>query len=229
MIISGHSGRFPLTSSPPPVETRLEPRAAAELVERIRAGDSRAEARLVEVFSRPILILLERHTSGRPEAQDLYQDTFRLALDKLRRGELREPERLAGFLASLARNLAIEFYRGVARRRTEADGDALEAVPSARLSQLGEMLDAEKKRVVLQLLSELRVDRDREILFRFYLAEEDKDVIARDFGIDSLQFNRVLHRARQRYKEIVESRGGGLRLLGSAAGAIVGFLVALVA
>ena len=218
-----------MTSSPSSAESRLEPRAAAELVERIRAGDRRAEERLVEVFSRPILMLLERHTNGRPEAQDLYQDTFRLALDKLRRGELREPERLAGFLASLARNLAIEFYRGLARRRTEADGDTLERVASPRRSQLGDILDAEKKRMVVQLLDELRVDRDREILFRFYLAEEDKDAIARDFGIDSLQFNRILHRARQRYKEIVESRGGGLRLAGSLAGAIVGVLLALVA
>jgi RNA polymerase sigma-70 factor, ECF subfamily len=227
--LASNPGDFPLSFPPPPAETRLDPRAAAELVERIRAGDRAAETRLVEVFSRPILMLLERHTSGRPEAQDLYQDTFRMALDKLRRGELREPERLAGFLASLARNLAIEFYRGVARRRTEADGETLERVASPRSSQLSEMLDAEKKRVVLQLLGELRVERDREILFRFYLAEEDKEIIARDFGIDSLQFNRILHRARQRYKEIVESRAGGLRLVRSATSAIVGVLVALVA
>lgn len=218
-----------MTSSPSSPEKNLDPRAAAELVGRIVAGDPVAESRLIEIFGRPILMLLERHTNGRPEAQDLYQDTFRLALDKLRRGELREPERLAGFLASLARNLAIELYRGVARRRTEVDGDALAAVPSPRRSQLEDVLDAEKKRVVRQLLDEMRVDRDREILFRFYLAEEDKDVIARDFGIDSLQFNRILHRARQRYKEILESRGGGLRVVGTIAGAIICVLLALVA
>jgi len=215
-------------SSPPPSESKLEPRAAAELVERIRAGDASAEERLVEVFGRPILLLLERHTNGRPEAQDLYQDTFRLALDKLRRGELREPERLAGFLTSLARNLAIEFYRGVARRRTDADSEVLALVASPQRSQLGDVLDAEKKRVVRQLLGELSVERDREILFRFYLTEEDKDAIAKDFGVDGLQFNRILHRARQRYKEIVESRGGGLRLVRSLAGAIIGVLLALV-
>lgn len=218
-----------MTSSPSSPEKNLDPRAAADLVSRIVAGDAAAESRLIEIFGRPILMLLERHTNGRPEAQDLYQDTFRLALDKLRRGELREPERLAGFLASLARNLAIELYRGVARRRTEVDGDALAAVPSPRRSQLEDVLDAEKKRVVRQLLDEMRVDRDREILFRFYLAEEDKDVIARDFGIDSLQFNRILHRARQRYKEILESRGGGLRVVGTIAGATICVLLALVA
>lgn len=215
-------------SPPPPSESKLEPRAAAELVERIRAGDASAEERLVEVFGRPILLLLERHTNGRPEAQDLYQDTFRLALDKLRRGELREPERLAGFLTSLARNLAIEFYRGVARRRTDADSEVLALVASPQRSQLGDVLDAEKKRVVRQLLGELSVERDREILFRFYLTEEDKDAIAKDFGVDGLQFNRILHRARQRYKEIVESRGGGLRLVRALAGAIIGVLLALV-
>ena len=217
-----------MTFSTPSGEKNLDPRAAAELVERIRSGDAAAEARLVEVFSRPVLMLLERHTSGRPEAEDLYQDTFRLAIDKLRRGELREPERLAGFLVALARNLAIEYYRGLARRRTEPDGESLERVASPRPSQLGEVLDAEKRRVVLQLLGELRVERDREMLFRFYLAEEDKESIARDFGVDSLQFNRILHRARQRYKEIVESRQGGLRLVRSAAGAIIGVLLALV-
>jgi hypothetical protein len=61
-------------------------------------------------------------------------------------------------------------------------------------------------------------ERDREILLRFYIAEEDKDRIAADHGLTSLQLNRVLHRARQRYKELFLERTGkqGAALAGGA-------------
>lgn len=68
-----------------------------------------------------------------------------------------------------------------------------------------------------QVIQELGTSRDRDILLRFYIAEEDKDRISADFGLSSLQFNRVLHRARQRYREIyLERSGGSAMLLGLA-------------
>lgn len=181
-----------------------------ELVERIAAGDRAAETLLVEKFARPIALLLDRQTQGKAEAQDLFQETFRLALEKLRRGELRDAERLPGFLASLARNLAIDFYRTFRRRRTDNDEEQLERIEAPRVSALGEVLDSEKQRIVRQLLSEMTVARDREVLFRFYIAEEDRESLAADLGVDPLQLNRILHRARQRYKELVLARGGGI-------------------
>ena len=45
-------------------------------------------------------------------------------------------------------------------------------------------------------------DRDREILFRFYLAEDDKERICRDLGLTAVHFNRVLFRARERFREL---------------------------
>jgi RNA polymerase sigma-70 factor (ECF subfamily) len=57
------------------------------------------------------------------------------------------------------------------------------------------------------VIDELPTDRDRQLLFRFYIAEDDKERICADLGLTSLHFNRVLHRARERYKELYESRG----------------------
>lgn len=151
-------------------------------------------------------VILDRHTSGRPEAEDLFQDTFGLALEKLRRGELREPAKLPGFLAQIARNLAIEHYRKVSRRKTDADSDAVLEAVSPRDSPLGDLLARENAALVRRALEELGNERDRQILLRFYIAEEDKDRISADFGLDSLQFNRVLHRARQRYKTLLLDR-----------------------
>ncbi len=162
----------------------------------------------MELYGRPVAILLDRHTNGRPEAEDLFQDTFRLVLEKLRAGELREAARLPGFLAQIARNLAIEHYRKAARRKTEPDSEALETVPARLPGQLGEILQRENVSLVRRVIHELGNDRDRQILLRYYIAEEDKDRISNDFGLTSLQFNRVLHRARQRYKELYLERLG---------------------
>ena len=187
----------------------VDARRCHELVAAIRAGDRRAEAKLVELFSRAVALLLDRHTGGRPEAEDLYQDTFRLALEKIRAGELREPAKLPGFLSRLARNLAIGHYRQGVRRKTDTAGDDLPDVPSEDGGQLDLLVDHENATHVRRILGELRNERDREVLARYYLADEDRGRIARAYGLTSLQFNRVLHRARERYRALYLQRGNG--------------------
>ena len=182
---------------------------------------------MVELYGRGVAIILDRHTNGRPEAEDLFQDTFRVGLEKLRRGELREPAKLPGFLAQIARSLAIEHYRKIIRRKTDADSDAvLEAVAPSE-GPLGNLLARENAMLVRRVLQELANERDREILLRFYIAEEDKDRISADYGLSSLQFNRVLHRARQRYKELMVERLGGGTQAARVAGAIILLLITL--
>ena len=64
-----------------------------------------------------------------------------------------------------------------------------------------------------QLLAELDLERDREILARFYIAEQEKGTICRELGVAGDHFKRVLFRARERYRELF------LRKLGRAEGA----------
>ncbi|HEX4955827.1 MAG TPA: sigma-70 family RNA polymerase sigma factor [Thermoanaerobaculia bacterium] len=195
---------------------------------RIRAGDREAEGSLVERFGKGIALLLDRHCRG-GDAEDLFQDTFRLVIEKLRRGELRESEKLPAFLAQVARSLAIEHYRKAARRKTEPDSEALAFVPASAASPLTELLASENAALARQVVRELGTARDREILLRFYLAEDDKDTIAADHGLSSLQFNRVLHRARQRYKELYLARVAAGAGRGRAAlGALVAMFLGLV-
>jgi RNA polymerase sigma-70 factor (ECF subfamily) len=203
------------------------PEGPEELVARVRAGDPRAEDRVVELYGRGVAVILDRHTNGRPEAEDLFQDTFRIGLEKLRRGELREPAKLPGFLAQIARSLAIEHYRKIARRKTDADSDAVLDAVAASESPLGGLLARENAALVRRVLQDLANERDRQILLRFYIAEEDKDRISADYGLSSLQFNRVLHRARQRYKDLLTDRLGGSGRAAQVAGAILLLLVTL--
>jgi RNA polymerase sigma-70 factor (ECF subfamily) len=189
--------------------------AAAALVQRVAAGDREAEGELVARYGRGVELLLLRHTRSRQEAEDLYQETFLVALGKLREGQLREAEKLPGFLAGIARNLALETYRKHTRRRTEADSEGVQEHATVAPSQLGATLHREQAVLLRQVLGELPTPRDREILFRFYLGEEDRDAIAADLGLTGGQFNRVLHRARDRYRELLRPHlGQMLAILG---------------
>jgi RNA polymerase sigma-70 factor (ECF subfamily) len=180
----------------------LEARIATDLVRRIAAGDPAAEAALVERYSRGILYLLRRLGAAPELAEDLHQETFRIVLERMRRRGLAEPGQLAGFLRGTARNLVIAEKRKTARRRTEADPEELDLAVHPAPRQLQTVLLDEEASLVRRLIGELPSDRDRQVLLRFYVAEEDKESICADLGLGSLAFNRVLFRARQRFKDL---------------------------
>lgn len=190
---------------------RTEAEIAAELVERIRAGDQEAESVLVERYSRGLLFMLRRKTGDPDLAMDLHQDTFQVVLLRLRASGLEEPGRLAGFIHSTARNIFIGDYRKTSRRKTDS---GLDNAPEASRdpSQLKRLLRQEEAEVVRLLIDELKSKRDRQLLRRFYIAEEDKDQICADLQLDHLHFNRVVFRARQRFKELYEKHQKRRRL-----------------
>ncbi|HEX4959447.1 MAG TPA: sigma-70 family RNA polymerase sigma factor [Thermoanaerobaculia bacterium] len=177
---------------------------ATDLVRRIAAGDTSAEGELVQRYSRGILYLLRRLVSSPELAEDLHQETFRIVLERLRKRELDDPAGLAGFLRGTARNLAAAEHRKTGRRRTEADPEVLEQAVHPAPGQLQTVLLDEEANIVRRLISELPTDRDQQLLMRFYVAEEEKERICSDLGLDSLHFNRVLFRARQRFRELLE-------------------------
>ena len=180
----------------------------AELVGRIRSGERAAETELVARYSRGVSMILRR-TAGLPAAvDDLYQEVFLRAVEKIRGGEVRDPERLSGFICGLARNLAIDYFRRHAPAESLADSDGSDSVPDRAPGPLERVLRIEDQRCVRQVMEELPSARDRQLLCRFYLGEEDKERICADLKLTSLQFNRVLHRARERFRELYQRARG---------------------
>jgi RNA polymerase sigma-70 factor (ECF subfamily) len=199
-----------------PGETAVDPGdSAVGLVGRIREGDSGADAELVERYRRGIAIILRAESRNAAAVDDLFQETFRIALEKIRQGDLRDPRRLSGFICSLARNLVIDHFRKVAARRTTGDAKLAE-IASVRVDPLETLLRIERGEFVRRVLSEMPSDRDRQILFRYYVAEDEKDAICRDLDLTSLHFNRVLFRARERYRDLYLERAGSRNNSGDA-------------
>jgi RNA polymerase sigma-70 factor, ECF subfamily len=178
--------------------------SASNLVGRIRAGDPHAEAELVARYGRGVMMVIRRSAANAAVSDDVYQDTFRITLEKVRRGDLRDSEKLAAFICSTARYLVIEHFRRNPRHDSLTDVAETDGLPHSAPNQLDTLLQQEKAAIIRQVIDELPTDRDRQLLFRFYVAEEEKETICADFGLTSLHFNRVLHRARERYKELYE-------------------------
>ena len=193
-----------------PALSLLDSATATDLVRRIGAGDAEAEAELVDCCGRTLRFLTRRFARDEADAEDLYQETLMLALEKIRRREVQEPERLAGFLRALAKNLSIQRYRRKSYQ-AETSSDALAGEPDRdRPSPLAHFLQAERAETARQLLAELPVPRDRDVLLRYYIGEESSTRICSDLGIETDHFYRVLSRARERYRRLWSQRQGEL-------------------
>jgi RNA polymerase sigma-70 factor (ECF subfamily) len=176
---------------------------AADLALKIGQGVRAAEQTLVARYGPPLHFMLKQRTRDSELALDIRQDALRIVIEKLRAGTLEQPERLGGYLRGVALKLCGAQKRKESRRATTADSDAIAAVADSRADPAEQLSDEQLKRTVRELLAELSTPRDRDILTRAYLLEEDKDTICAALDIDSLHFNRVLFRAKQRFRELL--------------------------
>jgi RNA polymerase sigma-70 factor (ECF subfamily) len=180
----------------------------SELVRLIIVNDARAEEELVRRYKDGICIIITRIVQNHSAIEDISQETFRIALEKIKHGDVREPERLSGFICGVARNLALEHTRKVRRARVQDDAEQPEKIPDPTQDQFERLWLKERAEIVRRVIKELKVERDREILYRYYIDEDDKDSICADLGLTRGQFNRVVFRALNRYRDLYLKRVG---------------------
>jgi RNA polymerase sigma-70 factor (ECF subfamily) len=182
----------------------------SEICAQIKAGNRQAEGALVERLQPGLRLVLQRATGGDLElARELCQETLVILLKRLRTVELGDPAELAAYAAQTARNLAIAHHRKEGRRRTEANMEAVESVSDPSRGQASQVAASWLGALVQRLLGELPTDRDRLVLKRYYLEEDDKTIICRDLQMSDLAFNQVLFRARNRFRDLLGNAGVG--------------------
>jgi RNA polymerase sigma-70 factor, ECF subfamily len=152
-------------------------------------------------------LLLTRRTGDYQLACDLLHDAVCITWEKWSKGQIQRPEQLAGYIFQVAMNLLHNKRRIVGDRpERRASVEHLDreriGVPSSDSTD-EERIAARLKDLILAMKSQ----RDRVVLIRFYLNEEDKEVICRDLQLDSRQFDRILHRARQRLGQLLLLEG----------------------
>jgi RNA polymerase sigma-70 factor, ECF subfamily len=158
-------------------------------------------------YRRPLLQVFLHRRIARDAAEDLLQRTFLQAIKKIRTEGLDDPSNLGGYLYRTACKLATAYWRGELARRHDNDGELLSSLKDEALS-LEERLDHEQlARCVRDLMGHLPMQRDREVLERYYLHEEPRTAIRESLQLTDMQFNQVLWRARQRFGDILRRHG----------------------
>ncbi len=172
-----------------------------ELVERIRSGESDGMEDLYQLFSKGIRFYLCRQL-GPQELDDKVHDTFVVVVQAIRRGELREPERLMGFVRTIVRRqVAAHIDKVVHSRREQIELDATVRVVDPRENPEQSAIFRQRMELIQRVLRELS-GRDREILTRFYIQEESQDEICAEMALTETQFRLLKSRAKARFGEL---------------------------
>ncbi len=172
-----------------------------DLVARIRRGDPSGMEELYRVFSKGIRFYVCRQL-GPQDLDDKVHDTFLIVVQAIQRGDLREPERLMGFVRTIVRRqVAAHIDSAVQDRREHVDLDDGGAVSDIRFNPEQEAMVRQRAEIMEKVLGGISA-RDREILTRFYLMEQTQDEICRQMNLTETQFRLLKSRAKARFGEL---------------------------
>src|ERR1700733_8614288 len=158
-------------------------------------------------YRRPLLQVFHHRRIDRDAADDLLQRTFLQAIKKIRTEGLDDPGNLGGYLYRTACKLATAYWRGELSHRHDNDRELLTTLKDEALSLKGGLDHEHLAKHVRGLMDHLPVQRDREVLERFYLHEEPPAAIRNSLQLTDLQFKQVLWRAQKSFGEILRRCG----------------------
>src|SRR5215469_2801715 len=139
--------------------------------------------------------LILRRVRDPEVAADILQDAAVTTLEKLRNGEIAHPEKVGGYLYRVALNHLRNYRRK--DRGALSSSDALDELRSADEDPEWHSVGLPQWGVAARrMLEQLPAERDRDLLVRFYLNDEDKEQICRELHLSQEHFNRVIFRAR---------------------------------
>jgi len=177
----------------------------SDLVERIRTGDASGMEELYRVFSKGIRFFLCRQV-GPQDLDDKVHDIFLIITQAIRRGELRDPERLMGYVRTIVRRqVAAHIDDAVQARRNQSDVDFNVTLTGHEPSPERRIIDRQNVDLAMRILGSLH-KRDREVLVRFYLQEQAPTQICTEMALTETQFRLIKSRAKARFGELGRRR-----------------------
>ena len=174
--------------------------SVAQLVQAAQTGRREAFGELFERYQRHVFAIALRRLGDYNEAQELCQDVFVQALQKI--GQLREPDCFGGWLRAITHRMAIN---RLVRRSTDyatEPGD-LATVCVEDETPLTAALAGERQTQVRAGLARLG-DLDRETLEAFYVKGQSLVEMSDEFDAPLGTIKRRLHVARKRLARAIE-------------------------
>jgi len=164
------------------------------LVRAVFAGEKAAYEKLYDRYAPLIRAICYDTTRNLADAQDLAQDVFMRAYEKLE--HLREPERFGKWLVGIARLRCREWWRQRLRSQNKniALNNAQAVVPDPT--------DDSRIELLRKMITTLP-PKERLALHTFYLQGNSAENARRIMGLSRSGFYRILERARKRLEQLM--------------------------
>jgi RNA polymerase sigma-70 factor (ECF subfamily) len=175
-------------------------------------SSSLSQAEVVALIERNYVglrLLVSRRCRDPQVAADLLNEAVLTTWAKWQAGKIERPGQIAGYVLQVTMNLLRNHRRAIGERPEKRADEARLQELSGSVEPSDETIERQIATQVKDVIRGMSSPRDRAILVRFYLDEEDKETICADMGLSALQFDKILHRARGRLRKLLES--GGLR------------------
>lgn len=176
-----------------------------QVVDRIRHDDPTGMEDLYRVFSKGVRFFLYRQL-GPHDLDDKVHDVFLIVTQSIRNGDLREPERLMGYVRTVVRRqVAAHIETAVQARRNHTDLEGGLALSARGPDPERSAIDHQNEQLAMRVLNSI-AKRDREVLIRFYLQEQTPDEICQAMELTETQFRLIKSRAKARFGELGKRR-----------------------
>jgi len=167
----------------------------------LRDRDPDAENFLIAHFSRPVQLKLRARLRSPELVQDACQETFLRVIRYFSSGKtLDNAASLPGFVHSVCHNVALELLRSHTRQPQVPENAP--DLPDSNPGPESQFAAGQRRDLVGRVLGEMN-EKDRQLLRRVFLEEEDKDKVCREFQIDRNYLRVLLHRARIRFRAVL--------------------------
>jgi RNA polymerase sigma factor (sigma-70 family) len=177
---------------------------ATQVVAGIRGNDEGAKAELYARIWTGIRSYLRRQLPFH-HVDDRAHDVFIITLTSIQAGKLKEPEKLPGYVLTIARRQVIDAISQMQHER--ANEVPLDAAPisDGRLGPEQELRSARRIELVTKAMGKL-APLDRDILVRWYLREQTTAEICSETGLTERQVCNRKHRAVHKLRAAVRGQ-----------------------
>ena len=159
--------------------------------------DAQAEGELYRRLARRARLYGLRHLRDEQAAADLAQQVLLTTLERLRAGEVREPDRIASFVLGMCRMTVLEMRRGTRRREALLENWIPASAGMTYEAPEPLMLDPDRLAGCLEALPE----RERSVVVMSFFADKQADEVGAELGISGGNVRVIRHRALGRLRE----------------------------
>ena len=168
----------------------------ANLVAAAQKGDAESFSRVCEQYYRPLVAVAYAQLADRDMAEDAAQEALLAAYRGITR--LKKPDRFAGWLTSICRNIATDMVRARARQKHAESADCGPVRSASRR-------ESDTVAVVRELISRLEPGM-KEVVYLRYYSRMSYARIAQALGISEEAVNGRLRRARNKIRRQLPRR-----------------------